>query len=80
MRLTVPSDLLQQTGYTEHTLRQEVAILFYRTGKVSLGKAAEFAQLHKMAFQRLLAEKGIPLQYDVADLKEDLETLSSLSE
>ncbi len=80
MRLTVPSDLLQQTGYTEHTLRQEVAILFYRTGKVSLGKAAEFAQLHKMAFQRLLAEKGIPLQYDVADLKEDLETLSRLSE
>lgn len=80
MHLTIPTDLLQQIGYTEHTLRQEVAILFYRSGRVSLGKAAEFAQLHKMTFQRLLAEKGIPLPYDAADLQEDLETLSGGSE
>jgi len=79
MHLTIPSDLLQQTGYTEATLLQEVAILFYQSGRVSLGKAAEFAQMHKMAFQRLLATKGVPLNYDAEDLKEDLETLRGLS-
>ena len=75
MDLTIPPDLLQQTGFTEDTLRQEVAILFYRSGRVSLGKAAEFAQMHKMAFQRLFADKGIPLHYDAEDLREDLDTL-----
>ena len=79
MHLTIPSDLLQLSGFTESVIRQEVAIVFYKSGRVSLGKAAEFAHMHKMDFQRLLADKDVPLNYDFADLQEDLDTLSDLS-
>lgn len=78
MRLEIPSDFLQHAGLTEQELRQELAIIFYKRGNVSLGKAAEFAHLHKIAFQRLLAERKIPLNYDVSDLEEDLKTLEQL--
>lgn len=78
MKIDISPQLLAAAGFTEEELRQELAIIFYKRGNISLGKAAEFAQMHKIAFQRLLAERRIPLNYDIADLEEDLKTLEKL--
>ncbi|MEO1217817.1 MAG: UPF0175 family protein [Bacteroidota bacterium] len=78
MRLEISTDFLTHVGFTESELRQELAIIFYKRGNISLGKAAEFAHMHKIAFQRLLADRKIPLNYDISDLEQDLKTLEKL--
>lgn len=78
MNLGISADFLALTGFTEAELRKEVAIIFYKKGNISLGKAAEFAQIPKIIFQRMLADRQIPLNYDISDLEEDLKTLQQL--
>nr|NQU94589.1 UPF0175 family protein [Bacteroidota bacterium] len=44
--------------------------------KASLGKSSEFAGLHQYEFQKVLAERKIPVHYDVNDLEDDLIVLN----
>ncbi|EEB74770.1 UPF0175 family protein [Thermococcus sp. AM4] len=78
----VPSDLMRilrlDEGELERAVRLYLAIELYREGVVSLGKAAEIAGLSRWEMMELLASKGIPLNYDDDDLREDVETLEGL--
>lgn len=76
MRVTVPWDAVASEGY----LLRELAILLYEREKLTLGRAARLAGMDKWAFNDLLADREIPMHYDVADLQRDLETLRSLAE
>lgn len=78
MSVIIPHKLISQAGLSEEEFLQEIAIIFYKKGNISLGKAAEFARMHKIAFQRLLANRKIALNYDIDDLNQDLKTLKSL--
>ena len=77
--VSVPQDLARILRVSEKDLpkvvRLYLAIELYREGKISLGKAAEIARVTKWEMMEILASKGIPLQYDEEDLKEDVETL-----
>lgn len=60
-------------------LRQTLAVEFYREGKLSLGKAREFAGLsNKWEMIQLLNERGVDLNYSTDDSIADLETLNKL--
>jgi len=78
----VPSDLMRILRLDEEELEKAVrlylAIELYREGVVSLGKAAEIAGLSRWEMMEVLASKGIPLNYDEDDLREDIETLEGL--
>ena len=63
---------------SEQELRLEIAILFFQRKAFTLGKASEYAGLYQYEFQKILAERKIPLHYDYDDLLEDIETLKSL--
>ncbi|ADT85040.1 UPF0175 family protein [Thermococcus barophilus] len=80
--VSVPQDLARILRVSEKDLpkvvRLYLAIELYREGKISLGKAAEIARVTKWEMMEILASKGIPLQYDEEDLKEDVETLERL--
>ena len=80
--VSVPQDLTRILRVSEKDLpkvvRLYLAIELYREGKISLGKAAEIAKVSKWEMMEILASKGIPLQYDEEDLKEDVETLERL--
>ncbi len=80
--VSVPQDLTRILRVSEKDLpkvvRLYLAIELYREGKISLGKAAEIAKVSKWKMMEILASKGIPLQYDEEDLKEDVETLERL--
>jgi predicted HTH domain antitoxin len=56
----------------------EFALKLYQDGEVSLGRAAEISLLNIWEFLDKLAEKKIPLNYDTADLINDLETVDKL--
>ena len=55
-----------------------LAIELYREGKISLGKASEIAGITKEDMMEVLSRKKIPINYDVDDLKEDVEKLEGL--
>lgn len=57
-------------------IKKVLAIELYREGKLSLGKAAELAGArNKWEMLTILDSNGVPLNYTVEDVEEDLDTL-----
>lgn len=55
------------------------AIELYREHKISMGKAAEFAEIDKSMFQRELNIRDIPIiDYDIEDIKAEADKLKKL--
>lgn len=54
---------------------KRLAATFYADGSLSLGKAAELANVSKQDFLDFLATHNIPLNYDLDELEEDLATV-----
>jgi len=80
MSIVISEDILYATRMTETEFLQEVAILLYEKGKLSLGKASKLARMGKIQFQWLLASRQIPINYGVEDFEADLKTLHNLGQ
>jgi predicted HTH domain antitoxin len=74
MQIEIPDDL----GITEEQARLDFAVGLYSSHTASLARAARLAGRSRLEFQRILAERGIPLSYDTDDLDEDIATLNRL--
>lgn len=59
-------------GEIAERLRKELAIALYGQSALSLGKAAELAQMDRMSFGELVGERGIARHYDERDLAQDI--------
>lgn len=68
-------DIMQDSQF-----KVEIAVLLYQNMKATLAKASEFAGLHQFEFQKILAERKIPIHYDVKDLENDLSILSQVND
>ena len=75
MSLVISDDIVKASGFSESELLLEIAIMLFQQDKISLGKASELLGMHRMQFQKLLAERGICVHYDVAEFQQDLKTL-----
>jgi len=75
MSVTISDDILEATHMTEDELKQEIAILLYQKEKLTLAQASRLTGLDRLQFQHLLASRRIPINYDIEDFKEDLDTL-----
>ena len=74
MSLVISDDIVKASGFSESELL-EIVIMLFQQDKISLGKASELLGMHRMQFQKLLAERGICVHYDVAEFQEERETL-----
>ncbi|MFL9452858.1 MULTISPECIES: UPF0175 family protein [Nostocales] len=64
---------------TETEFKQEIALLLFESGKLSLGYASKLAEIDKIRFQQLLQERKIPLySYEIEDFELDLKNLREL--
>jgi len=78
--LEIPDEIArslgQPAGQTEKELRKELALALYSRGVLSAGKAAEWAQLSRGEFERLIARRAIirPLAED--EVQQDLKWAS----
>jgi predicted HTH domain antitoxin len=61
----------------EPRLRSELAIAMYGQGILSMGKAAELAEMPRYGFSDLIGSRGIPRHYTDDDLSQDLEYAGS---
>ena len=76
--LEIPQEVLDSARLTIPELRLEVAVSLYATGRLSIGKARELAELSLWQFRQILAARQIPVHYDTTDLDDDLATLREL--
>jgi len=78
MILTIPDERLGTISIREGDAVVDVAIGLYKREEVSLGRAAEIAGISTPDFLNELARRRIPINYDAADLREDVATLDRL--
>ena len=78
MSVVISDDILHATHMTEAELLQEIAIVLYEKGKLSLGKASQLARMGRIQFQLLLASRQIPINYGIEDFEADLEALRKM--
>lgn len=82
-KVNLPSSFLAAIKVGEDELdlfiRRSLAVQLYREGKLSLGKAAEVADVrNKWEMLILLNEKGVPIDYTAEDAVKDLKTLKEV--
>ena len=75
--ITIPDSVMTSAQMNEAELKQEIALMLYQQSRLTLAQARRFADMRRPAFKCLLASRKIPL-YDVADYREDVETLKSM--
>jgi len=78
MSLLIPDEVLQAARMTEGEMRQELAVLLFQREKLTLGQAADLAQMNILQFQQLLAARQVPLHDDITDFEQDLQTLREM--
>jgi predicted HTH domain antitoxin len=67
---------LPEIDMSEQEIKQELAISLFQHDRVTLAKAAEIADVSRLDFQRLLAQRAIPVHYSVDDFEDDLRGLN----
>lgn len=77
MSLVISDEIVRASGLSEKELLLEIVLLLFQQDKVSLGKAAELLEMSQIRFQRLIAERGICVHYDVAEFREDVQHLTA---
>jgi predicted HTH domain antitoxin len=77
--MLVSDEIIQASGLSEQELLLEIVMMLFQKDKISLGKASELLGIHRMQFQKLLADRGLCIHYDVAEFQEDLRTLHEVS-
>jgi predicted HTH domain antitoxin len=75
MTVTIPDDRIGDVQLDEHDALVDIAIGIYKREQVSLGRAAEIANMSSPAFLHELERRKIPINYGVDDLHQDLSSL-----
>jgi predicted HTH domain antitoxin len=74
--LNIPDSVIQglriPEGEIVQRLRTELAVALYAQGALSLGKAAELAEMNRMLFGELIGQRGIARHYGDAELAQDV--------
>ncbi len=76
VRLKFPSDILLTLNQSEdelvNTIRTSFAMRLYQHEKLTIGKAAQIANLSRYEFENLLAENSIPISnLNISDVFDD---------
>lgn len=75
MSFVISENDLRATGMTETELRLEIAVLLFQKEKFTLEQAARFTGMTRIEFQQALANRKIPIHYDVEEFQRDVQTL-----
>lgn len=72
MTVTLPEELVRAAHLSKGELKMELAVLLFQQDRLTLGQAAQLAQLSQLDFQRTLATRQIPVHYGTEELEQDL--------
>lgn len=75
----ISDEILQASQLTSSEFCQEIAILLFQSGHLSLVYASRLANSSLHDFRQVLKQRNIPLySYDVADFELDIKNLQEL--
>jgi len=77
MNLVLPERL--EARLSPREARLDLAVGMYSSGRVTMGMAAEVADLPVPEFQRELGRRAIPINYTADDLAHDLQAADELA-
>ncbi len=81
MILQIPESIISAVRFPEAEIEQElknvIAVHLYSKGMLSFGKARQLTGLSKYQFGILLTMKGIPRNFTLEELKQDIEYANS---
>jgi predicted HTH domain antitoxin len=80
MVIEIQDEMLRGLKLTESQALLDLAVGLFTERRITLGRAAKIARQTQLDFQLELGRRGIPVHYEVEDLRDDLETLSALRE
>lgn len=78
MSVVIADEMLTKTRMTEAEMYQEIAVMLFQKEKLTLAQASRFANMHRIAFQQLLASRKIPVHYGVEDFEQDIKNLREM--
>lgn len=79
MSVLIPDETLRACQMEAAEFKQEIALLLFQAGRLTIGHASHLAQMSDSAFRELLKRRQIPLyNYDVEDFEIDLKNLREL--
>lgn len=73
--LNLPDSLSQTETFNQSDWLREIAIALFEQERISLSRASKIAGMEIMDFQKLLANRGICIHYDVEDFEQDVQHL-----
>jgi predicted HTH domain antitoxin len=77
MQLTIdlPDTLTQTDNFTQTDWMREIAIALFQQERITLSRASKIAGIDLMEFQKLIADRGICVHYDVEEFEQDVQHL-----
>ena len=73
--LDLPDSLSQTENFSQDDWLREIALALFQQERVSLSRASKIAGIELMDFQKILANRGICVHYDVEDFDQDMQHL-----
>ncbi|MCB9331943.1 MAG: UPF0175 family protein [Lewinellaceae bacterium] len=80
MGLTIPDNIIAQTNMTPAELLLEFAVFLYQQERLTLAQASRLAGISRIAFQKALAERDIPLNFGIEDLQQELDVIEKVKD
>lgn len=77
--LTIDNKVFEWASISENQLLQEIAMILYKKKKLTFGQAAQTAKMNYAEFQFLLGANQIPVNFEVSDLMEDIQTINKMN-
>lgn len=75
IQIEIPDTMLAIPSYSKEDVMLDIAVALYQRKIYSLAKAARFAGINRLEFQKVLSERHVPVFYD---FEIDLKTLNDL--
>ncbi|MBV9678560.1 MAG: UPF0175 family protein [Acidobacteriaceae bacterium] len=79
MTLTIPDEVLRSAQLSEAELKVELALALFQQDRLTLGQAADLAQMPQLDFQRLLGSRQIAIHYGFEQLEQDLRRVGAIT-
>ena len=73
--LDLPDSLTQTDNFNQSDWLREIAIALFEQERITLSRASKIAGMDLMDFQKLIADRGIYVHYDVEDFEQDVRHL-----
>lgn len=80
MVIEISDETMRHAGLTGKELKLMLAVQLFAEEKVTLAAASKLAEMHEVEFQKELANRNIPIHYDVDDFLKDIVTISSIKQ